>query len=532
MAATVPRRHRFAVHWFRKGLRLHDNPALVDAVERAEGAVFPLFIIDPWFANEETVGVLRYQFLLESLRDLDASLRARQSRLFVARGKPEEVLPRLFDEWGATLLTFETDTEPYALTRDAAILDMFASDPSREVSTQTSHTLFDPARLLRLNKNKVTSTYNSFCKLVSTLSVPIPVDPPQTLRTPPGMDTAGFDVPTLAEMGYKPPSTPSLYLGGETEGLARMRRHLKDKRYICEFEKPKTSPNALTPSTTVLSPHLKFGCVSSRRLYHEILGVYSEVRKGGGKHTQPPTSLIGQMLWREFYYFNAYGVGPVYGQMVGNPICTQVDWLTNPEHLRRWEYGETGYPYIDAIMNQLRTEGWIHHLARHSVACFLTRGDLFLSWEEGARIFDKYLLDADWALNNGNWMWLSASSFFYQFFRVYGPVSFGKKTDKEGHYIKKYVPVLARMPAKYIYEPWLAPKHVQKEAGCIVGKDYPEPMVEHGDVSKRNIQWMSAAYKRKKEGSGAGKQEKAPTTKRKSTSSMKDHFAPTAKKRA
>jgi cryptochrome len=108
-------------------------------------------------------------------------------------------------------------------------------------------------------------------------------------------------------------------------------------------------------------------------------------------------------------------------------------------------------------MTQLRLEGWIHHLARHMVACFLTRGDLFLSWEEGLKVFDEYLIDGDWSLNAGNWMWLSASAFFHQYFRIYSPVAFGKKTDPDGKYIRKYVPVLKDFPQAYIYEPWTAP---------------------------------------------------------------------------
>lgn len=103
------------------------------------------------------------------------------------------------------------------------------------------------------------------------------------------------------------------------------------------------------------------------------------------------------------------------------------------------------YPFIDAVMTQLRTEGWIHHLARHAVACFLTRGDLWQHWEAGAAVFDELLLDADWSLNSANWMWLSASAFFHQYFRVYSPIAFGKKTDPEGLYIKKYLPVLRKV---------------------------------------------------------------------------------------
>lgn len=160
----------------------------------------------------------------------------------------------------------------------------------------------------------------------------------------------------------------------------------------------------------------------------------------------------------------------------------------------------------------------MHHLARHAVACFLTRGDLWVSWERGARVFDRHLLDADWSINNGNWMWLSASAFFHQvrcgpqrwrlpthagglmrcytlqFFRVYSPVAFGKKTDKQGAFIRRYLPMLAKMPAKYIYEPWKAPLAVQREAGCVIGEDYPAPIVDHAVVSKENIGKMKEAY--------------------------------------
>ena len=117
-------------------------------------------------------------------------------------------------------------------------------------------------------------------------------------------------------------------------------------------------------------------------------------------------------------------------------------------------------------------------------------------------MFDRELVDADWALNNGNWMWLSCSCFFYQYFRVYGPVSFGKKYDKNGDFIRHYLPQLRNMPAKYIYEPWLAPLDVQKKAGCVVGEDYPPPMVDHAVASKECIEKLAAAYKTHKEGKG------------------------------
>jgi cryptochrome len=165
--------------------------------------------------------------------------------------------------------------------------------------------------------------------------------------------------------------------------------------------------------------------------------------------------------------------------------------------------------------------GWIHHLARHSVACFLTRGDLWQSWEAGAEVFDRLLLDADWAINHGNWMWLSASAFFHQYYRVYSPVSFGKQYDPNGDYIRHFIPQLKNMPAKYIFSPWEAPLAVQQKAGCIIGQDYPLPIVDHDSARDRNLKMMKAAYggagqaeEGEGEGEGEGGDAKASAAKR------------------
>ncbi len=125
-----------------------------------------------------------------------------------------------------------------------------------------------------------------------------------------------------------------------------------------------------------------------------------------------------QLLWREFFYLQSV-VTKNFDRMEGNPDCRQINWDRNIEIVTLWKEGKTGFPYIDAIMTQLKVEGWIHHLARHSVACFLTRGDLWQHWEEGVKVFDQLLLDDDWALNNANWQWLSCSNFFYQVKRTY-----------------------------------------------------------------------------------------------------------------
>ncbi|XP_072015096.1 cryptochrome-1-like [Amphiura filiformis] len=484
--------HR-TIHWFRKGLRIHDNPALLAGLDGSK-EFRPIFILDPHFVSSGLVGANRWRFLLESLQDLDNSFKTLGSRLYVLQGTPLDVLPRIFKEWNITRLTFEMDTEPYARQRDEAVCQL-AAEHGVEVIQRVSHTLFVTSSVIRNNGGKPPLTYQRLQTVLSKMGAPAkPRDPPtkeaiHKCAVPIEADHgAKYGVPTLEQLGVKPIQEESLYPGGETEALRRMGEYLERKDWVCKFEKPKTQPNSLEPSTTVLSPYLKFGCLSPRTFYYGIQDVYREKKN----YTKPPVSLEGQLLWREFFYTAAAGT-PNFHQMVDNPVCLQLPWDNNTEFLEAWKYGRTGYPFIDAIMTQLRQEGWIHHLARHAVACFLTRGDLWISWEEGEKVFEELLLDADYSLNAGNWMWLSASAFFHQYFRVYSPIVFGKKTDPTGQYIKKYLPVLKKMPIQYIYEPWNAPRSVQEKAGCIIGQDYPRPIVDHAQVSKRNIGRMKEA---------------------------------------
>ncbi|GAA6068599.1 cryptochrome-1b isoform X2, partial [Tachysurus ichikawai] len=185
----------------------------------------------------------------------------------------------------------------------------------------------------------------------------------------------------LFGVGFETEGLPSaVWPGGETEALTRLERHLERKAWVANFERPRMNANSLLASPTGLSPYLRFGCLSCRVFYFKLTDLYRKVKK----NSAPPLSLYGQLLWREFFYTVATN-SPRFDKMEGNPICVQIPWDRNPEALAKWAEGRTGFPWIDAIMTQLRQEGWIHHLARHAVACFLTRGDLWLSWEEGGK---------------------------------------------------------------------------------------------------------------------------------------------------
>ncbi|XP_072518953.1 cryptochrome-2 [Salminus brasiliensis] len=484
-----------SVHWFRKGLRLHDNPALQEALNGAD-TVRCVYILDPWFAGSANVGVNRWRFLLESLEDLDTSLRKLNSRLFVVRGQPADVFPRLFKEWSVTRLTFEYDPEPYGKDRDGAIIKI-AQESGVETIVKNSHTLYSPDRIIEMNNNSPPLTFKRFQAIVNRLELPKKPLPTITQEQMAGCRTQisdnhdeHYSVPSLEELGFRNQGdVTSVWKGGETEALDRLNKHLDRKAWVASFERPRINAHSLFASPTGLSPYLCFGCLSSRVFYFHLRELYMKLRR----RSSPPLSLFGQLLWREFFYTAATN-NPNFDRMEGNPICVQIPWDHNPEALAKWAEGHTGFPWIDAIMTQLRQEGWIHHLARHAVACFLTRGDLWISWESGMKVFEELLLDADWSVNAGSWMWLSCSAFFQQFFHCYCPVGFGRRTDPSGDYIRRYIPKLKDYPNRYIYEPWNAPESVQKAANCVVGVDYPKPMINHAESSRLNIERMKQVY--------------------------------------
>jgi cryptochrome len=427
---------------------------------------------------------------------LNESLASLGSSLTVFRGNPIEIIEMLIKTKQIHNIYFERDTEPYAKYRDQKIAELC---DIYKVNLQTflGHTLYDHEEVIKLNKNITPLTYTKFLNLIQKMP-----DIDDCVRNPSKSEFLNFQVSKkfLASMNYTDMiSIPKLseivdknneslkispttnYIGGESEGLRIMNEYLKDRKKVINFLKPNTNPAHYDQkSTTTLSSYLKFGSVSIKRFYHEL----KKILKEEPRQSQPPCSLLGQIYWREFFYCGSVGIKNFH-KMEDNIACKVVNWRSTEEEegkklLTAWTNAQTGYPWIDAIMTQLKQEGWIHHLARHSVACFLTRGDLYINWERGMEVFEELLLDADYALNAGNWLWLSGtSSYFTAYFRLYSPVAFPKKYDPNGDYVRHFLPVLKNMPKDYIYEPWKAPKSLQEKIGCVVGKNYPERIVIH-----------------------------------------------------
>ena len=470
------------------------------------------------------------------------------------REAPQTLLPKLFKAWNVSHLVFEKDTDAYARGRDEVVVRA-AKEAGVQVVTRPGRTLWDSDDLVAKHDGKPTmsiSQLQAAGKKLGIIARPLPA--PDHLPDPGEMpvhfeqnqpdtepdlnaerrtqkDTgyakiAGpkgdFAIETMEELGFGSASTP--HRGGESIALKRLDEIIKNKRYTATFEKPKTSPAQFEPqATTLLSPFLHFGALSVREFYWRVQDVVAKYGKGA---SSPPTSLTGQLLFRDMYFAAQAALGHAFAQTVKNPNCRFIPWhlpskvdavtglVTGEYHVdseeadiwfKRWKAGVTGFPWIDALMRQLREEGWIHHLGRHSVACFLTRGGAYIDWERGADVFEEYLIDHEPACNAGNWQWLSCTAFFAQYYRCYSPVAFGQKWDKHGAFVRRWVPELKDLDTKYIYEPWKAPIQDQKKAGVRVTGDglgsslssggeqgmatYPKPMF---DFSTRRDTCMAA----------------------------------------
>ena len=488
------------IHWFRRDLRTHDNIALTAALalsSQTKRPLIPLYILSQKHINETACGAVRARFILETLQNLRDNLsKFHNATLRVATGDPETLLPELTQSWNANDVFWEHELAPEPRARDGNVTTLLAE---RRVHVHAYHgfTLYNPDILLR--RNAAPRNMTSMFALVDRVGDPsLPTGRTSYTVPDPPLGQEYTTIPTLLELGYDQiPEGWEVFKGGEDAGIKRMENFLARKggRVAAKFSKPETSPAAISPrDTTVLSPYLALGAVSCR-LFHQRL---KELEQRFEVAKAPQTRLWGQLMWREHFWLLAYSTKNFH-QMKGNVLCRQIHWDDSKqaaERLRRWETATTGFPWIDALMIQLKEEGFVHHLGRHSLACFLTRGDLWVSWEKGAQVFEKYLIDYDYALNAANWMWLSCSAFFVMYYRVYSPVAFAKKWDKDGEFVKHYLPVLRKIPTKWVHEPWKAPLDVQKRAGCVVGKDYPKPMVDHKVMSKENIARMKENYQR------------------------------------
>jgi deoxyribodipyrimidine photo-lyase len=228
-------------------------------------------------------------------------------------------------------------------------------------------------------------------------------------------------------------------------------------------------------STSRLSQDLRWGLISPNELVERAEGA------SAGR-----ASFVSEVCWREFY-FHVLWHNPRVTKESFQKQFASLQWNDDRELLAAWEAGRTGYPVVDAAMRQLITTGWMHNRARMIVASFLTK-DLLIDWRHGERFFMRHLVDGDLASNNGGWQWAASTGTDPQpYFRIFNPMTQGSKFDPDGEFVRRWLPALADVPTKFIHEPWNMPLEVQQAIGCVIGRDYPAPIVDHAEARQQAL---------------------------------------------
>jgi deoxyribodipyrimidine photo-lyase len=461
------------IWWIRRDLRLKDNVALQAALAGAT-AVYPLYILDPTLWQSDYVGPKRLAFLLDGLRALDGQLRQRGSRLVVRHGHPEAVLPRFLAETGATRVVYEVDYSRYAKKRDARLARLL---PLHCVGTPA---IRPPGEIMKKDGMPYT-VFTPFSRTWKALPLPQRGDllpAPNHIPTPRNLASDPFpNTPTL-------PATV-LFAAGEVEAQRRLSLFLATGITGYANNRDMIGLSA----TSGLSPYLRLGMVSGRETAVCARDGIAETIAQDPATRAGAESWLNELIWRDFYIHILHHF-PHVSRGSFRPQWNAIPWRNDPSEFTAWCVGETGYPVVDAAMRQLNTTGWMHNRARMIVASFLVK-DLLIDWRWGEKYFMQQLIDGDPAANNGGWQWAAGTGTdAAPYFRIFNPVSQGKKFDPNGVYVRRWLPELANVPLAYLHEPWVMPSLIQRSSGVRLGETYPRPIVDHQKARKRTL----AAY--------------------------------------
>lgn len=439
--------------WLRHDLRLDDNPALVAAAAR--GAVVPVFI---WAPEEEAPwepGAASRWWLHHSLGKLAAAFEKAGTPLVIRRGPSLEALRKLAKEVGATHVAWNRRYEPAVIKRDTAIKKALAAD-GLEAESFNGALLFEPMHVAT-KQGKPYQVFTPFWRALLDREEPAePVGPPRKLA-PADKEVKHLSVDSLGllpEIDWAA-TMRNLWKPGEAGAATRMERFLE--RGLNGYGAGRDRPDH--DGTSALSPHLHFGEISPRRLWHAVRQAVDG--KPAKKISGSPEVYLRELGWREFashllYHFPHTTDAPLRADYAKFP------WVNDPVGLRAWQRGRTGFPIVDAGMRQLWATGWMHNRVRMIVASFLVK-DLRISWLEGAKWFWDTLVDADLAANTLGWQWAAGcGADAAPYFRIFNPTSQAQKFDPEEAYVKQWVNVDA--------------------------KEYPEPIVDHAEARKRALE--------------------------------------------
>jgi deoxyribodipyrimidine photo-lyase len=459
---------------------MDDNAALYHALRRAARVhcvfCFDTAILDPLPSREDR----RVEFIDAALTELDAALTARGGGLTVMHGDASTAVPRLAKELGVAAVFTNHDYEPYARSRDGRVARALA-ELDIAFETFKDHVVFEKDEVLTsagMPFTVFTPYRNAWLKKANAFYLSsYPVERYVGALVPPPVRRRA----TLADIGFRATNLRTLGIPLGSSGAQKLLDDFMGR--IDGYRERRDFPALKGPS--YLSVHLRFGTISVRRLAARAKALASEGAQ----------AWLSELVWRDFYQAILHH----YPHVVGGAFRREYDALeldSDPAKIAAWQQGRTGYPLVDAAMRQINATGYMHNRLRMVTASFLVK-DLHVDWRIGERYFADHLNDFDLAANNGGWQWAASTGCDAQpYFRIFNPVTQSEKFDPEGNFIRRYLPALARVPPKFVHAPWIMPPLEQEAAGCVIGRDYPAPIVDHDVARKVTL----ARYNRVKRG--------------------------------
>ncbi len=458
--------------WFRNDLRSHDHEALSKAVQ-TNAQIFPVYCFDPRQFSLTTFGFLktgsfRAQFLLESITDLRNKLRSLGSNLIIRRGLPEVIIPELAIEISATDVYFHKETTSEEIKIEATLIDKLGIGIKTECFW--GHTLYHLDDL-PFKISSLPELFTSFRKEVEKSCTVNPIFPVPKLSNIGDIEVG--DIPTLVELGLEVPiSDPRAvinFTGGETAGLERIDYYLWQSNLLATYKETRNGMLGGDYSSK-FSPWLALGCVSPRY-------IYSQVQKYERERTANDSTywLIFELLWRDYFRFVAAKHGDKLFKISGLQGIN-LPWSEDLDRFELWQTGKTGFPLIDANMQELAATGFMSNRGRQNVASFLTK-NMGINWQMGAEWFESVLIDYDVCSNWGNWNYTAGVGNDARGFRYFNILKQSQDYDLDGKYVKHWLPALKSIPAAKVHTPWKLLDE-RESSEIIIGKDYPAPILD------------------------------------------------------
>lgn len=462
-----------ALVWLRNDLRLADNPALAAACD-AGGPVTALYIHET-DDSLRPIGAAARWWLHQSLVDLARRLADTGIALRVETGRAGETIKDVAREIGAVSIHWNRRYGPAERALDAKIkADL--RDQDFEVVSHPGNVLAEPWTI-ETGQGKPYSVFTPFWKTLREVDIARPLPAPKGKAVKAPAVDGDYSEPHWA--GKMAP----YWAIGEAAAVARLDAFLADQ--VGDYPEGRNVP--ADDVTSRLSPHLRFGEISPRQVWHTAKA---------HAHAHPSRAaavdkFLSELAWRDFSYHQLYHRADI-SKVSMQEKYERLDWRSAPKELARWEQGQTGIPIVDAGMREMWETGYMHNRVRMLVASLLSK-NMLIDWRLGEAWFWDCLVDADIANNPASWQWVAGSGLdAAPYFRIFNPVTQGERFDPTGKYVRRWVPEIAHLPGEALHAPFEAKPEVLKRAGIVLGKTYPRPIVDLKETRQRALDAQAA----------------------------------------